>query len=280
MKVSIVTISFNQGPFLEACIRSVLEQDYSEIEYIVVDAGSIDGSRDIISRYVDRIAKVVLEQDAGPADGLNKGFALATGDIFGFVNADDVLLPGAVSNIVAAFRAHPSADVIYGHGLELDARGDLIQRVWSTPWNLKAHAYRTAVTVQPSTFFSSKCFRSSQGFNVQNRTCWDAEFFVDLAMQGARFEAVQEFIGAYRMYPGTVSSEVGWGARGARFEVDNRRIFEKIMGRSRVRIDFLMAILHFVYKQFRQPRVAIQKFHFKLNAPAREEAKLPPTKLL
>ena len=74
-RVSIVTISFNQEKFLERTIRSVLAQDYPEIEYIVVDPGSTDGSRDIIERYRDRIAHVIFEPDKGPSDGLNKGFA-------------------------------------------------------------------------------------------------------------------------------------------------------------------------------------------------------------
>ena len=93
MKISIVTVSFNQADYLEQAIRSVVEQDYSDIEYIVVDAGSTDGSREIIER--DRIATVVFEPDREPADGLNKGFARATGDIFGYINADDAYLPGA-----------------------------------------------------------------------------------------------------------------------------------------------------------------------------------------
>lgn len=79
MKVSIVTICFNQAAFIEEAIRSVIDQDYSNIEYIVIAAGSTDGSREIIERYRDRIATVLFEPDRGPADGLYKGFALATG---------------------------------------------------------------------------------------------------------------------------------------------------------------------------------------------------------
>src|SRR6202171_6644991 len=101
-RVSIVTISFNQAPFLERAIRSVVEQDYPDIEYIVVDPGSTDGSRDIIERYRSRISQVIYEPDHGPADGLNKGFASATGDIFGSINADDAFLPGAVRGGVTA----------------------------------------------------------------------------------------------------------------------------------------------------------------------------------
>jgi len=111
-RVSIVTISFNQAQYLERAIRSVLEQDYPEIEYIVVDPGSTDGSRDVIEHYRSRISKVIFEPDTGPANGLNKGFAAASGEIFGCMNADDAYLPGAVTKAVAAFRAAPGADIV------------------------------------------------------------------------------------------------------------------------------------------------------------------------
>src|SRR4029077_1447448 len=114
-RVSIVTISFNQGKFLERAIRSVLEQDYEDIEYIVVDPGSTDRSREIIERYRSRISRVILDPDKGPADGLNKGFAVASGDIYGYINADDAYLPGAITKAIASFQARPQADVIYAH---------------------------------------------------------------------------------------------------------------------------------------------------------------------
>ena len=123
MRVSIVTISYNQAEFLEKAIRSVIEQDYDDIEYIIVDPGSTDGSRDIIERYRSKIAKVIFEPDDGPADGLNKGFAHATGNLCGYLNADDAYLPGSISRVVAAFRCMPEADVICGHGYMVDAEG-------------------------------------------------------------------------------------------------------------------------------------------------------------
>ena len=109
VKVSIVTISFNQADFLEEAILSVLGQDYPDIEYIIVDAGSTDGSLEIIERYRERLAAVIVGPDAGPADGLNKGFRLATGSICGYINADDAYLPGAISSAVKAFERHPDA---------------------------------------------------------------------------------------------------------------------------------------------------------------------------
>jgi glycosyltransferase involved in cell wall biosynthesis len=98
MRISIVTISFNQGKFLRQCIDSILTQTDCDVEYIVVDPGSTDGSRALIESYGDRIIKV-FEPDEGPADGLNQGFKCATGEIYGFVNADDYLLPGSLKHV-------------------------------------------------------------------------------------------------------------------------------------------------------------------------------------
>ena len=89
MKFSVVTVSFNQRQYLEEALTSVLEQDYPAIEYIVVDPGSTDGSRELIESFRDRLASIVFEADQGAADGLNKGFQRASGDIFGFLNSDD-----------------------------------------------------------------------------------------------------------------------------------------------------------------------------------------------
>jgi glycosyltransferase involved in cell wall biosynthesis len=88
MKISVVTVSFNQAAFLERAIRSVIDQGYKNLEYIIVDPGSTDGSREIIERYRNYFTQVILSPDDGPADGLNKGFAHATGDICAYVNSD------------------------------------------------------------------------------------------------------------------------------------------------------------------------------------------------
>src|SRR5262245_11835447 len=107
-RVSIVMPSLNHGAFFEEALRSVLLQDYPAIELIVVDGGSVDGSIETIDRYRGWLAHCICERDRGPADALNKGFGLATGEIFGFLNADDYLMPGSVTKIVREFLAHPA----------------------------------------------------------------------------------------------------------------------------------------------------------------------------
>ncbi len=98
--VSIITPSFNQAPFLEQAMHSVLEQDYPAIEYIVVDGGSSDESSEIIARHADRLAWWTSERDEGQTDAINKGFAQATGEFMAYLNSDDLYRPGAVREAV------------------------------------------------------------------------------------------------------------------------------------------------------------------------------------
>jgi glycosyltransferase involved in cell wall biosynthesis len=126
--VSIITPSFNQAEFLEATIQSVLEQDYSRIEYIVIDGGSIDGSLDIIERYASDMAAWSSEPDAGQTEAINKGFNLAQGDIFAWLNSDDVYQPGAIREVVDYFSEHPEAGMVYGRANYIDTAGEVIGR--------------------------------------------------------------------------------------------------------------------------------------------------------
>jgi glycosyltransferase involved in cell wall biosynthesis len=111
--VSIITPSFNQAPFLEETIRSVLEQDYPRIEYIIVDGGSTDGSVSIIKKYADKIAWWVSEVDQGQTDAINKGFGRATGRILAWLNSDDTYQPGAVSAAVKYLQENPEVGMVY-----------------------------------------------------------------------------------------------------------------------------------------------------------------------
>jgi glycosyltransferase involved in cell wall biosynthesis len=99
MRISIVTLSYNQRAFLQDAIDSILQQGYPDLEFIVVDPGSTDGSRELFRSYGEQISHVIFEPDRGAADGLNKGFGLASGEVFGFLNADDFLLPGALHRV-------------------------------------------------------------------------------------------------------------------------------------------------------------------------------------
>ncbi len=126
--VSIVTPSFNQARFLEAAIQSVLAQNYPNLEYIVIDGNSTDASIDIIKRYADRLVYWVSEPDHGQSDALNKGFARARGEIFAWLNSDDVYHPHAVAEAVAFLQAHPDVGLVYGDADFIDAAGGVVGR--------------------------------------------------------------------------------------------------------------------------------------------------------
>jgi len=221
-KVSIVTISFNQAKFLERAIRSVVDQDYPEIEYIVVDPGSTDGSRDIIERYRSRISRVIYEPDCGPADGLNKGFACATGDIFGYINADDAYLPDAIREAVAALD-NSKADVIYGDGYIVDENDRCIRRFVSTPFSFRRFVLGAVPILQQSTFFTANAYRDVGSFNVENRTCWDGELLFDLAARGKKFLHVPRYWSVFRLYSSSIS---GSGRSLQQYYRDQERIVE------------------------------------------------------
>jgi glycosyltransferase involved in cell wall biosynthesis len=255
-RVSIVTISFNQGKFLERAIRSVVEQDYPNIEYIVVDAGSSDNSREIIERYRPRISKTILEPDNGPANGLNKGFAATTGEIFGYINADDAYLPGAIAKAVSAFQAKPQADVIYGHSYIVDAEGKVVRRSRSVPFDLRLYAFGGVVVMQQSTFCRRQAFEKAGGFNEDNRIAWDGELLVDLALSGSRFALVDEYWSVFAFYPGSISSSVN---RNQLFKSNQARLFQIITKREYDRTSSVLFSLARVEKWLRNPRTIIYR---------------------
>jgi glycosyltransferase involved in cell wall biosynthesis len=135
-KVTIVTPSYQQVAFLEQTICSVLDQDYSNIEYMVIDGGSTDGSVDIIQRYAGRLAYWVAERDSGQAEAINKGFLRATGEIVAWVNSDDYYLPGTVRRAVEALEAQPELGLVYADVQAVDGDGRPINRMRYGDWGL------------------------------------------------------------------------------------------------------------------------------------------------
>jgi glycosyltransferase involved in cell wall biosynthesis len=126
-RISIVTPSYNQAQFLEATMRSVLDQGYPNLEYLVLDGGSTDGSLQIIERYRDRLAYWVSQPDRGQADAINRGFARATGDILAWLNSDDTYEPGTLLAVAEAFVQNPGASLVYGEGWYIDEAGERIR---------------------------------------------------------------------------------------------------------------------------------------------------------
>ena len=124
--VTIVTPSFNQASYLEETILSVLNQKYPRIEYIVMDGGSSDGSQEIIKKYASRLAYWASEKDRGQTDAINKGFALAKGEVLAWLNSDDTLHPNAVEEAVSYLLDHPETGLVYGDANYIDEKSNVI----------------------------------------------------------------------------------------------------------------------------------------------------------
>jgi len=206
MKVSIVTPSFNSAATSEETIRSVLDQQGAQVEYIVVDGGSTDGTADIIRRHGPRLAWWVSETDRGQVDALNKGCARSTGEVLGFLNADDVLMPGALGKVTAAFVADPASNIVSGALEWIDAagsplgmhRGDIstledildIFRVW---WGGRQW-------VQPEVFFRRTLKERVGAFDERYHLAFDYDFWVRCFRTGARVTRLADTLVKFRRH--------------------------------------------------------------------------------
>ncbi len=151
--VTIVTPSFNQGRFIRATIDSVLNQDYPDIEYIIMDGGSTDETAAVVEQYASRLTWI-SERDRGQSHAVNKGFQMARGEIVAWLNSDDILLPGAVRHAVEALARRPEAGAVYGEGFQIDEHGDRKGRFpWTEPFNLWKLVFLWDYILQQTVFF-------------------------------------------------------------------------------------------------------------------------------
>jgi glycosyltransferase involved in cell wall biosynthesis len=232
MKISIVTISFNQKKYLRQCIDSILSQTDCDLEYIVADPGSTDGSRALIESYGDQIIKVFAPDD-GPADGLNQGFKRATGDIYGFINSDDYLLPNALRHIKSYFETKGLDHFVTGQGYTEDTHGRHI-KIYPQPLTAQNMLHRSAVMFQQATFFPAKAYRQIGCFNTHNRTCWDYELFLKLLLNGLKHEVILQDVAAFRLHDESIS---GTGRLTEQYLNDLDQLFIEILKRERGIVD-------------------------------------------
>ncbi|MFY0634054.1 MAG: glycosyltransferase [Vannielia sp.] len=237
MKISVVTNAFNQGRFLRRCMSSVLSHSDIDLEYIVVDPGSTDKTSEILSEYENSgepRLKILREPDNGPADGLNNGFAAATGEWFIYLNADDFFLPGALNKGLQAIATNPGADCIYGDGYLTDIDGTPTRRVISTPFSAEGFVFRRCLVLQQSTFYKAESFHKLGGFNVENRTSWDAEILLDMCLADMYLVHVRGFWSAFVIHGESIT---GSQRHAVESKKNHERMFKKVMGRERTVAD-------------------------------------------
>ncbi|MGD0707893.1 MAG: glycosyltransferase family 2 protein [Anaerolineaceae bacterium] len=182
--VSIVTPSYNQAAFLEQTLRSVLDQDYPNLEYMVVDGGSDDGSVEIIERYESRLAWWVSEKDRGQAEAINKGLAHAKGEYIAWLNSDDFYLPGAIRSAVEALQARPDAALVYGDVLAVDAASKVTKVLRYANWGLEG-LMGFNIIGQPAVFMRRAALERAGTLDLSYHYLLDHQLWLRVAQQGA-----------------------------------------------------------------------------------------------
>ncbi|NLI01403.1 MAG: glycosyltransferase [Chthonomonadales bacterium] len=199
-RFTIVTPSYNQAQYLEETILSVLEQGYPNLEYMIVDGGSTDGSVDIIRKYEKRLAWWVSEKDRGQTDALNKGLRRATGDLFGFLNSDDVYTPGTLLAVGEAFASDPSLTMLLGRCQYIAADGTPLSEC-AYPGDLRIEDFIADNPVpQPSLFVRMEVCRSVGEFDNTFQHAFDHDYWLRAMLLGHRIRGMDRLLSLYRLH--------------------------------------------------------------------------------
>lgn len=202
-RISILMPSYNQGRYLEAAIQSILSQDYPNKELIVIDGGSSDESVEIIRRYQPKLAYSISEPDRGQAHALNKALAHVTGDVIGWLNSDDLYLPGAFSRIGKAFAQNPDAVLVHSNRIMIDSAGHVSGWTSLPPFDPATTGYVLA----SETVFWRKDRCENMRFDEDLRFTMDLDYFCRLYHLG-RFVFMESYLGAFRCHNESKSSTI------------------------------------------------------------------------
>ncbi len=201
-RISIIMPSFNQAAYLERAILSVLSQGYADLEFMVFDAGSTDGSVEIIHRYQRHLAHWVSQRDRGQTDAINQGILRATGQVIAFLNSDDLYLPGALNAVGAAFSADSTLKWLVGACTQIDARDATVGRfAHAQPRDLASYLMRlSGMLPQPSSFWAVDLFCDHGLFDLDLHYSFDYEFNCRLLARGERPVLSEQALAAFRMH--------------------------------------------------------------------------------
>lgn len=209
LRITVVTPSLNQGAYIETAIRSVLSQGYDNLEYIILDGGSTDGSIEIIRRHEAQLAHWDSRPDDGPAEAINRGLARATGDILAWLNADDAYLPGALHAAAAALTERPDVALVYGEGWYIDEAGARIE-----PCRFVRRQFERRYLVnkdpilQPAAFWRRALWDRTGPLDTSLRWVFDWEWFIRAHAHG-RFLYLPRDLAYYRVQPAALTRTGG-----------------------------------------------------------------------
>ena len=233
-RISIVTPVRNQVRFIDAAIESVLAQGCPDLQYIVMDGASTDGTAERIARHAPRLAHAESAADRGQADAIGKGFARSDGEVMGWLNGDDLLLPGALAQVAAYFARHPEVDVVYGDRIVVDEEGRDVGR-WVLADGAEDLLGYVDFIPQETLFWRRAIWEKAGGrIDTALRFAMDWELLSRLRAAGARFAHIPRFLGGFRVHAAQkTSAEIG-AVGFAEMDEVRRRCLGRVPGRTEV----------------------------------------------
>ncbi|QDV67256.1 Putative glycosyltransferase EpsE [Rosistilla carotiformis] len=204
VRISVVTPSYNQAEYVEQTILSVLQQDYSNVEYLVLDGGSTDGSADIIEKYSDQLAYWCSAPDGGQADAISRGFARCTGDVICWINSDDLFLPGALSKVARYFTDHPETQCLSGGAFTIDehnqpVKGFGVFTLGEQATFDKLRFYAQDNLYQPAAFWRRSAYEAVGGVDPTLNFIMDYDLFARLALHSP-FARLPALLACFRLH--------------------------------------------------------------------------------
>lgn len=241
MKISIITISFNSEATIEETIKSVIHQNYLDLEYIIIDGGSTDKTIEIINKYKNNIACFISEPDKGIADAFNKGIKRATGEIIGIINSDDKLFNNALNVVKNNF--HVDSDILYGNLLILGKESRSLSIKYPKN-NIEVIKYEMINTIyHPSTFIRKNAYVKYGLYDINCKSAMDWELLLRMYVSGAKFQYCNSTLACFRL-GGFSGNDNGLGLK------EGREFCKKYKGN-------IVAIYYFYYKNELKRRVWI-----------------------
>ncbi len=205
LKISVVTPSYNQGQFLEETILSVINQNYPNLEYIIIDGGSNDNSVEIIKKYEKKLKYWISEPDEGQTHAINKGLKLSTGDIVCYLNSDDLLLPNTLKYVSIYFSNNIHTDCLYGCTIMIDHDGKELLRRHDNPFNYNMLLYGINYIQQPSTFWRKRIIERVGLFDENLIYNMDYEYWIRMGYNDLKLDYTETFLSKYRLHTNSKS---------------------------------------------------------------------------
>jgi glycosyltransferase involved in cell wall biosynthesis len=202
----VIVPCLNRVRFIRATLESILGQSYSNVECVVVDGGSTDGTAEALEPYLPRI-RLISEPDHGPASAITKGWKQSSGEILAWLNADDIWLPGAAAAAVRGFAEHPDCGLVYGACGAIDMQGREIWLDPPRPWDLYQSLIGCDTIIHQPAAFVRRAAVERVGWLVED-WCHDHDLWLRLALGGARFATIEDHVANLRVWPGDAHNDM------------------------------------------------------------------------